>query len=242
MLVITDNDPAKASALAEKLGREIFALRHQTVTPHLSVDQALDRALAVDGGPVVLADVADNAGGGAPSDSTFILKRAVERGIRSVAIGSFWDPLAVRICKEAGVGASFDLRIGGKCGKASGDPVDLRVTVRAVTDKLTQTGNNGGQIAMGEAVWIEGAGIDMIVNTLRGQTYAPDAFTNLGLDPTKRKIVVVKSTQHFHARFAPFAKEILYVSTPGAIPPDFADIAFTKKTVPFWPRVENPFN
>ena len=241
MLVVTDNDPAKAAALAEKLGREIFALRHRTVTPHLDVDRALDRALAVDGGPVVLADVADNAGGGAPSDSTFILKRVVERGIRNVAIGSFWDTLAVRICKEAGVGATFDLRIGGKCGKASGDPVDLRITVRAVTDKLTQTGNNGGQVQMGQAVWVEGAGIDMILHTLRGQTYAPDAFTNLGIDPTKRKIVVVKSTQHFHAKFAPLAKEVIYVSTPGAIPPDFADIPFTKKTVPFWPKVENPF-
>ena len=241
MLVVTDNDPAKAAALAEKLGREIFALRHRTVTPHLDVDRALDRALAVDGGPVVLADVADNAGGGAPSDSTFILTRVVERGIRNVAIGSFWDTLAVRICKEAGVGATFDLRIGGKCGKASGDPVDLRITVRAVTDKLTQTGNNGGQVQMGQAVWVEGAGIDMILHTLRGQTYAPDAFTNLGIDPTKRKIVVVKSTQHFHAKFAPLAKEVIYVSTPGAIPPDFADIPFTKKTVPFWPKVENPF-
>ncbi len=241
MLVIADGDKAKAAALAERLGREIFAMREQTVTPHLGVDAALDRALAAKAGPVVLADVADNAGGGAPSDSTFILKRLVERGISDVATGCYWDPVAVRICKEAGVGASFDLRIGGKCGKASGDPVDLRVTVRGVSDRLTQTGNNGGQIPLGEAAWVEGAGIDIVLNTLRGQTYAPDAFSNLGLDPTKRKIVVVKSTQHFHARFAPLATDVVYVSTPGAIPPDFANIPYTKKTTPFWPRVQNPF-
>ena len=65
--------------------------------------------------------------------------------------------------------------------------------------------------------------------------------SNLGLDPTKRKIVVVKSTQHFHARFAPLAADVLYVSTAGAIPPDFANIPYTKKTVPFWPKVPNPF-
>ncbi len=241
MLVIADGDQAKAAALAERLGREIFAIREQTVTPHLGVDAALDRALAAKSGPVVLADVADNAGGGAPSDSTFILKRLVERGIRDVATGCYWDPVAVRICKEASVGATFDLRIGGKCGKASGDAVDLRVTVRGVSDKLTQTGNNGGQVPLGEAAWVEGAGIDLVLNTLRGQTYAPDAFSNLGLDPTKRKIVVVKSTQHFHARFAPLATDVVYVSTPGAIPPDFANIPYTKKTTPFWPRVQNPF-
>ena len=241
MLVIADGDKTKAAALAERLGHEIFAMREQTVTPHLGVDAALDRALAAESGPVVLADVADNAGGGAPSDSTFILKRLVKRGIRDVATGCYWDPVAVRICKEAGVGASFDLRIGGKCGKASGDPVDLRITVRGVSDRLTQTGNNGGQIPLGEAAWVEGAGIDIVLNTLRGQTYAPDAFSNLGLDPTRRKIVVVKSTQHFHARFAPLATDVVYVSTPGAIPPDFANIPYTKKTTPFWPRVQNPF-
>ena len=241
MLVIADGDKTKAAALAERLGHEIFAMREQTVTPHLGVDAALDRALAAESGPVVLADVADNAGGGAPSDSTFILKRLVKRGIRDVATGCYWDPVAVRICKEAGVGASFDLRISGKCGKASGDPVDLRITVRGVSDRLTQTGNNGGQIPLGEAAWVEGAGIDIVLNTLRGQTYAPDAFSNLGLDPTRRKIVVVKSTQHFHARFAPLATDVVYVSTPGAIPPDFANIPYTKKTTPFWPRVQNPF-
>ena len=241
MLVIADGDKAKAAALAERLGREIFAMREQTVTPHLDVDAALDRALKAKGAPVVLADVADNAGGGAPSDSTFILKRLLERGISDVATGCYWDPVAVRICKEAGVGASFDLRIGGKCGKASGDAVDLRVTVRGVSDKLTQTGNNGGQVPLGEAAWVEGAGIDLVLNTLRGQTYAPDAFSNLGLDPTRRKIVVVKSTQHFHARFAPLATDVIYVSTPGAIPPDFANIPYTKKKTPFWPRVQNPF-
>jgi microcystin degradation protein MlrC len=242
MLVITDNDKAKAARLAEQLAREIWDLRQQTVTPHLGVDEALDRALAASRAPVVLADVADNAGGGAPSDSTFILRRAVDRGISGVAIGSFWDPLAVRICKEAGVGADFDLRVGGKCGRASGDPVDLKVTVKATVDGHTQTGNNGGKVAMGDAVWVRAdPGIDLILNSLRTQTYAPDAFTGLGIDPTLRRIVVVKSTQHFYARFAPIASEILYVSTPGAIPPDFASIPYTKRKTPYWPRVEDPF-
>ena len=58
---------------------------------------------------VLLADVADNAGGGAPSDSTFVLRRVLERGIGSVASGLYWDPVAVRLCREAGVGARFEL-------------------------------------------------------------------------------------------------------------------------------------
>lgn len=241
MLVITDDDPAAAARLAEALGRELFAMRDATLVPHLTPDEAIDRALAAGAGPVVLADVADNAGGGAPSDSTFVLRRLLERGVRDAAVGCFWDPLAVRLCAEAGPGAAFDLRLGGKCGPVSGAPLDLRVRVRQVVPRLLQSGLSGGQSDFGEAVWIETEGIDVVATALRSQVFAPDAFGNLGLDVRRRRLVVVKSTQHFYAAFAPIAREVLYVATPGAIAPDFARIPYTKRTTPFWPRVADPF-
>lgn len=240
MVAITDGDPAKAADLAERLGGELFALRDETRTETLSVDAALERALETAGGPVVLADVADNAGGGAPSDSTFILRRILDRGLTGVVTGFYWDPLAVRFCKEAGEGAVFDLRFGGRCGVASGDPIDLRVTVRRVRDDVTQRfGPSPARI--GEAVWIEANGVDIVLNTLRTQVFHPEAMTKLGIDLAARKIIVVKSTQHFYAGFAPIAAEVLYVTTPGAIPPDFERIPYTKLERPYWPRVEDPF-
>ncbi len=241
ILAVTDGEPEQAGRLAEALGREIFALRDQTVTAHVSPDEAIDRARQLGSGPVVLADVADNAGGGAPGDSTFILKRLVERGVRGAAVGCFWDPLTVRFCAEAGVGATFALRVGGKCGTVSGDPLDLRVTVRNVVPRLVQTGLSGGQADFGQAAWVEAEGIDVVLTTIRSQTFGPDAFGNLGLDVRQRQLVAVKSTQHFYAAFAPIARAVLYVSTPGAIPPDFAGIPYTKRRTPFWPRVADPF-
>ena len=241
MVVIADGDTGKAERLAALLAAEIFALRHATHTPHDTVDQAIDAALGASRGPVVLAEVADNAGGGAPSDSTFVLRRLVDRGVRDVAIGYFWDPVAVRFCAEAGVGATLDLRLGGKCGKVSGDPVDLVATVRAIRPDHSQTGLGGGVSPMGLSVWIEAAGIDIVLNTTRTQVFHPDGFSGLGLDPAARRIVVVKSTQHFQAGFAPIAAEIRYVATAGAIAPDFAAIAYTKRDGRYWPRVEDPF-
>jgi microcystin degradation protein MlrC len=76
---------------------------------------------------------------------------------------------------------------------------------------------------------------------VRSQTYHPDAFTQLGIDLANKALIVVKSTQHFYAGFAPLAKEVRYVTTQGAIPPDYANIPFTKLTRPYWPRVEDPF-
>ena len=71
-------------------------------------------------GLLVLADVADNAGGGAPSDSTFLLQALLQRGLGNVVSGYYWDPIAVRFCEEAGEGVRLTLRIGGKCGKTAG--------------------------------------------------------------------------------------------------------------------------
>jgi microcystin degradation protein MlrC len=218
-------------------------MRERTVAPHDSIDGAIDRVLAATNGgkPIVLADVADNAGGGAPADNTAILRRLVDRGVKDVVIGLFWDPIAVQFCLEAGVGSTFVLRIGGKCGEASGDPVDLRVTVRGVKPDHTQAGLSGGRAQCGASAWVHADGIDIALISIRQQTFSPDAFTGLGIQLDGKRLIVVKSTQHFYAAFAPIAREVRYVSAPGAIPPTFDQIPFTKRTRPFWPRVQDPF-
>ena len=161
--------------------------------------------------------------------------------MQGVAIGCFWDPIAVQFCTEAGVGATFDLRVGGKCGAASGDPVDLKVTVMALKADHSQGGLSGGRAPMGASAWVRAGGIDIILNSTRTQVFQPDAFEGIGCTLADKKIVVVKSTQHFHAGFAPIAREVRYVAAPGAIGPDFAAIPFTRRTTPYWPRVENPW-
>ncbi|MGI9334818.1 MAG: M81 family metallopeptidase [Gammaproteobacteria bacterium] len=241
VLVVTDGDGDKGTALAAQLGREIWNMRFDADGETLDIDTALERALAHPQGPVVLADIADNAGGGAPSDSTFLLRRILERGIGNVASGLYWDPVAVRFCLEAGPGASFDLRLGGKVGPASGEPLDLRVRVMAVAANLAQTfGTSTNNV--GDAAWVRvGDDTDIVINSVRTQVFHPDAFTQLGVELTTKKIVVVKSTQHFYAGYAPLAAQVLYVNAPGAIPKDFAAIPYTKRTTPYWPKIEDPW-
>jgi microcystin degradation protein MlrC len=239
-LVIADGDPAKASSLARRLGEEFFAMREAAEPRFLDMDEALDQALAMEGGPVVIADVSDNSGGGAPGDATFFIRRIHERGIANVASCYHWDPMAVRFCQEAGLGASFDLRIGGKCGRSSGDPLDLHVTVRGLEDNVTQR-FGPSPVDLGSVAWVAADGLDIVLATRRSQAFHPEGMTKVGLDPTTRKIVLVKSTQHFHAGFAPIAKAVLYAAPPGTLGPDFADIPYTKLTRPYWPKVEDPF-
>jgi microcystin degradation protein MlrC len=239
--VVTDNQPEKAAALAEQLGREFWDLRHTSSTPPLPLKQALERVRARSSGTVVLADVGDNAGGGAMSDSTFVLEEVLRQGIQNVAIGSFWDLGAVALCRSAGVGATLDLRIGGKCGPLSGRPIDLRVKVRAILDDHAQIALNT-RFPMGAAVWVEAeGGIDLMLNSMRAQMFNPQAFEELGISLKGKRLVVVKSSQHFHAGFAPIASEILYAGTPGSTAQDFSGIDYKVRSLNYWPRVENPW-
>lgn len=235
VLVYADGDASKAQQLARQLADELIAMREQLSPVSPGIDAALDEALAFDGGPVVLADGADNPGGGAASDSTFILRRMVERGITHAAIGPLWDPIAVRIASEAGEGARLRLRIGGKVSELSGEPVDLEVTVKALRDDLVQTGLSNTPTSMGASALVEADGIEILLCTLRNQAMGNDLFTRAGCDLAGKKIVVVKSSQHFHASYSQVAKHIIYADAPGSVARDLNTLPFRKVRRPLWP-------
>jgi microcystin degradation protein MlrC len=235
VLVYTDGDQAKADALARQLADEVIAMRDGLTVNYPGIDASLDEALAFDGGPVVLADGADNPGGGAASDSTFILKRMLERGIGNAALGPMWDPIAVRIAFDAGVGARLQMRIGGKISPLSGDPLDLDCTVKALKHDLVMTGLSNTPIPMGDCALVEVGGIDIVLITRRNQAMGTDMFTQLGCDLATKKIVVVKSSQHFYASYAKVAKHVIYAGAPGAVTLDLNTLPYRKARLPKWP-------
>jgi microcystin degradation protein MlrC len=234
-IAVTDGDKARAKSIANRVAARLREIREALRPRYQSIDEALDSAVAEPRGPVVIADTSDNAGCGAPNDSTFVLRRILERGLRNVACANYWDPTSVKFCLDAGVGATIKLRIGGKCGPDSGEPVDLEVTIKGVADRATQT-FNGFEVDMGAAAWVQSNGVDIILNSRRFQTGHPNLMTRLGLDPTTRKIVVVKSTQHFYAGFAPIASRVIYMAGPGATNPDTTRLPYQRMRDPFWPR------
>lgn len=249
VLAITDDEPAKAAQVAENLGRRFFAMRHQLDPKSLPLNEALDRALeaalTAEHGPVVVADQADNAGGGAPSDSTFALRALLDRGVDNAGLAMMWDPIAVQLAISAGEGAKLTLRLGGKMGPMSGDPLDLSVIVTGIVQDMVQEWpqQGGGFITVpcGDAVSLHCDGIDIIVNSMRTQVLSPQVFTNFGIDPTQRQLLVVKSTQHFYAAFAPIASEVIYMAAPGAIAPLFKEIPYKRVDRNKYPWVDDPF-
>jgi microcystin degradation protein MlrC len=242
MLVIADGDMDAAESLARQLGREIWDMRDKTAPVTTPYKEALSRAAAATSGPVVIADIADNAGGGAPSDATFLLREILDQGLTDNISGLYWDPMAIRLCKEAGQGARMNLRIGGKCCRESGLPVDLNVKVERIMENAVQS---FGRVTtpIGDAVWLRAEGnVNVVLNSIRGQTFNPDAYTQFGIDLSTMKFIIAKSSQHFHAGFAPIASEVIYATSPGTLNVEFGSIPFNNIPTPFWPNVEDPFD
>ncbi|TQV83364.1 M81 family metallopeptidase [Denitrobaculum tricleocarpae] len=239
IMVITDDHPELGAYLARDLGMQLFDFRGRTKPQLLSAGEALEQAQNAPGGPVVIADIWDNPGGGVPGDSTILTKLALDRQMTSLAVGSIWDPMAVRICMSAGEGARLFLRFGGKTSATAGAPIDAEVEIFKLVRNAEQSFGQS-RVPLGDAAAIRVDGIEVVLNSVRSQAFSPDLFSNLGIDPSARKILIVKSTNHFRGAFEALASDILYVSIEGLYPSNPLTNGYRKLTRPVWPIVENP--
>ena len=234
VLVIADGDKKKADALATKLGEELVSLRGKTAPPSFDIATGVGEGVAFNDLPVVIADPADNAGGGAPSDNTDILRHLIARKVENACLGPIWDPIAVRICFDAGLGARIGLRFGGKIAPSSGQPVDAEVEIIGLKrDAWQRFGPT--QVPVGDCAAVRIGGVDVVLITKRTQATGLELFTNLGIDPAQKKIVVVKSTNHFMAAYGPIAKKVIYVESSGPLRRDHRKVPYTKVQRPIWP-------
>jgi microcystin degradation protein MlrC len=221
----------------------VLRMRSVTQPPYVTLDAAMARVSSHNlPKPMVLADVSDNAGGGRASDSTFILKALLDRKVKDAAIAMIWDPGAVKLAFEVGEGAELDIP-PRRQARAAVRPADRRPRQGA-------QGREGrhhrvrrqrkGVNPIGDAAALQIEGVTVIVNSKRSQCHSRDCFTKLGVDPSTKKVVVVKSMQHFHAAYAPIASEVVYVAAPGALVPDWSLLPYTKADKTQWPFVADP--
>jgi microcystin degradation protein MlrC len=101
-----------------------------------------------------------------------VLQAVLERGLQDVAIGPLWDPIAAGAAMDAGEGATLDLRIGGKMGPTSGQPLDLRVKVGRICRNARQSYGPSHE-PLGDCVGVSVNGVAIVLNTLRTQAFGP---------------------------------------------------------------------
>jgi microcystin degradation protein MlrC len=236
--VVTDADQALADALADELAAAAWAMRRDFLHTALPVRAAVARALALDGRPVVLADIADNTGGGAAGDTTEILRELLRVGARPATVACLWDPGAARACAEAGAGATVTLPVGGKVDPAHGAPVTVTGRVRTLSDgRFVYKGPmlRGVEGRLGLTAVLDVNDLKIVLISHRRQTLDPEMIRAVGIDPLAERLLVVKSSVHYRAAFEPIARAILEVDAPGLSSSSLGRFAFTRVRRPIFP-------
>lgn len=181
-------------------------------------------------GPLVVADVHDNAGGGASSDAMDLIRALLEAGVSDVAVGMVFDPAAVALAHEAGPGAIVRLALGGR-GTAGDAPLDADYgVVRLNAELVHATGPmaQGQLVDLGRTALLSLEGLEIVVISKRTQCLDQAYFRHLGVEPQVKRVVVVKSSNHFRADFEPIAGRIIGVGGLGLCTADPAQIPYTR--------------
>jgi microcystin degradation protein MlrC len=77
--------------------------------------------------------------------------------------------------------------------------------------------------------------IEILLTEVRVQPTDLQQYRAFGIEPTEKKIIVVKSAVHFRAVHEPIAKEIIEVDTPGIHGTRLAAFGYKKIRRPMFP-------
>jgi microcystin degradation protein MlrC len=242
-VVTTNGDQALAQSIADEMAAFAWERRQEFIPEALSVEQAIKEAIAEPEGPVVLADLGDNPGGGTTCDGTAILWGLLDLGADNAAIGPIADPEVVALAFDAGVGAHLSCMLGGKVDELHGYPIPVEAEVVSLSDgHFVYEGPMGG----GDTGWLgrtavlacegrHGSKVEVIVSERRVQALDTALFRSQGVIPEEKKIIVVKSAVHFRGAFTPIAKRIIEVDTPGLLAIDLDRFEYHRIPRPMWP-------
>jgi microcystin degradation protein MlrC len=241
VLVTHQGDPAPHRAFAETLAADIWARRDARENRFLTPAEAADHArrFVRRSGPLIIADYADNPGGGAYGDGTELLAALLAVDLDGACFGPIVDPETAARLHDAGVGATVRVSLGGKTDpRFGGAPLALDVEVLGLFDgHLVGNGPMLGGLAMtfGPTAVVRVGGMRILVVTEPMQMRDLAQFQTFGIEPAEATVIGLKSMQHFRAAFAPIAEEIVVCDSGALCTLDYARLPFEKVRRPIWP-------
>jgi microcystin degradation protein MlrC len=242
-LAIADGDAALAQETARALAHHAWEHRNEMRGAPTAPAAAMQSAADAPRGPVVLLDVGDNIGGGAPADSTVLLALAQQMRVRGF-LQTLYDPETVKHAIAAGVGATSTFQVGAKTDRIHGDPVLVRGRVRLISDGQFEEPKptHGGRrfFDAGPTVVLETDADHTVVLTSRriGNTSLQQMYA-LGIRPEAKRVVVAKGVVSPRAAYGPIAAELITVDTPGVTSANLSRFEYRHRRRPLFPFEED---
>lgn len=246
VIVVADRGNAGAKIAADALRAELWRTREVMTIALVSASQALGEARETGriGAPFVIADFADNPGGGGYGDSTGVLRAMIEAELKDAALSALFDPESVAACAAAGEGADIELHLGGKLEPSLGGPITATGSVAGLYDgafRLQGPMSTGLTLNLGPVAVFRTGEIDVVLASNRAQNYDRQFFEAFGINPLEKQVLALKSAQHFRADYAPIASGIAVVDEGGGITShNFSALDYKNVRRPIWPLDDVP--
>jgi microcystin degradation protein MlrC len=241
VLVTYEGESAAHQTFAQSIADDIWARRTEVLNTYYTVEAAA--VIAADfvrnHGPLIIADYADNPGGGAYGDSTALLDALFKAGITSVCFGPMVDPAVAAYLHQHREGETVIVDLGGKTEpKFGGGPLTVTGNILQLSDGVS-VGDGpmmcGQELHFGKTGVLHVDGIDILVVSEAIQMYDQQQFRAFGIDPTSKTIVAVKSMQHFRAAFEPMADKVIVCDSGALCTTDATKLPYQKVPRPIFP-------
>lgn len=238
VLVHTDNDAELAKRAAEDVAGLILKTLEDFRQTLPGADEAVAQALAATELPVIVAEVSDNPGGGAPGSGTHLLRAMLAANEPKTCLGFVWDPETAKQAHEAGAGATISVKLGGFTDDLHGAPIEAEAYVKVLSDGqfiLRNPMGAGRLVNLGPMARLVIGNVDVLVSSRREQTLDAGSFALHGIDVREMRVVGIKSQQHFRGGFKDIAGTIIRTDTPGFTTSNLSDLPFQNIERPIWP-------
>lgn len=205
--VCTDGDSDLANRLADELADRAWAQRDVQLPPMRTIAEALDevahsawRKL----GPVILVDVDDIVGAGAPGGNTHFVQELAEDDRGLVAYIPVHDPALLKELWDAPVESTHRVTVRGTPGYDQPE-VSLDVT-------LKKQATVGGT----RTLRLDAGNLKLAITELPPLPIHPSFWREIGLDPRKADVISQKNFFHYRMFYATTAFRHLPVVSAGA--------------------------
>lgn len=244
VVVVTDGDLAFAERYRDELLQAAWRDRRAFVYEVEPLADSIDRAkaLAADGGPVLLLDHYDNTASGGTMDTTEVLAEILEQSLEDVAVFGFYDPEVVEQMEAAGVGAEVTVSLGGKLPMPAlarqSRPIEVTGRVKLLSEgryKASVAMSRGLTMNMGKTGVLSVGSVDIVVVSRHVEPFDPGCFRSLGIEPTERRYLMLKSRIHYRVGFKPLVKAVVECAGRGVCTSDYTELTFERVRRPIFP-------
>ena len=242
VVTVTDDNRKLAEEISQNLAQEAWKRRSEFVYDAEPLASSVARAAHLTDGPILLIDHADNCASGGTQDTMAVVAEVMRQKLEGVAVGAIRDPEAVQKMIAAGVGARVTLPLGGKMDMPSigrkGEPLEVTGTVKVISNgEFVVQGPmyTGVKMNMGKTAVLDTGAVQFVVIENNHEPFDLGMFRSVGIEPTAKRFLLLKSRIHYRAGFKPIAKHIVECNGTGVTGSDYSQFKFEKVRRPIYP-------